>query len=281
MKRFLTVLVCLILGMAICAPVSVQAATIDTEDVAESARHALVIKSPSTGNAGEKLSMKVLDREKGSPVTKAGVWAAYCDKSAGLPAPVDSSADLAAAAVLLGRTDAEGTLTFALDRVGWYLLVAVKDGYMPGFNWIYITSARTMVIKAPETVKMMQPVTIRVLEKSVLTVEIPLAGAGVWALNVNDAASLDNRTDVEALASKHGIFLGYTDEKGYVSPAPKFRSPGRYWLVAVKRGYAPAMAKLIVEPLPTVTAVPLPQNQAIQKVNPGLSWSNLIQSIKP
>jgi hypothetical protein len=281
MKRFLTVLVYLILGIAICAPVSVQAATFDIEDAAESVRHALAIKSPSTGSTGEKLTLRVLDRESGSPVAKAGVWAAYCDKSIGLPAPIASSADLAASAVLLGRTDADGTLTFALDRVGWYLLVAVKDGYMPGFNWIYVTDTKTMVIKAPETVKMMQPVTIRVLEKSVLTVEIPVTVAGVWAINVKDAASLDNRADVEALASKHGIFLGYTDEKGYVLPAPKFRNPGRYWLVAVKKGFAQAVAKVVVEPLPTVTAVPLPQNQAVQKVKPNFSWSNIIQSIKP
>jgi hypothetical protein len=112
---------------------------------------------------------------------------------------------------------------------------------------------------------------MRVVEKSVLTLEIPVPKAGVWAVSMTDAASIAAEQDMAALTTKQGIFLGWTTEDGYVSPTPRFIRPGQYWLVAVKDGYVPGISKIMVVPLPVVTptVLPLPAAPAITNKAPG------------
>ena len=146
----------------------------------------------------------------------------------------------------LGWTNNLGQVFHAFDKSGRYFLVATKQGYKPAFSKITIKDLKEMVIRAPETVQVNEPVSIGVMEKSVLPVEIPVAGAGVWA--VPYVNTLDSLANYEAV-KKVGIFLGWTDKDGYVSPKPSFADPGQYWLVAFKDGYVPAVGKITVEPL--------------------------------
>ncbi len=277
MKRFLVVFFCLLLGVSMLLP---AAALADTGDEALAARRSLAIRAPLSGAAGEKLTLKVIDTNSGAPVPRAGVWAIYADKP-GEPSPVASTADMATNAIRLGFTGADGTLTFALNRTGWYVLAAFRDGYNPGFGWIRIVPGiKEMAIRAPEVVKVLQPVSIRVVEKSVLPVETPVAGAAVWAVSMETVAALDTNTDLDALTAKAGRLLGYSDAKGYITPAPTFNRPGKFWLVALKAGYAPSIARLVVEPLPTVTAVPAPETSA-KAVKPGFSLTAWLKNLIP
>ena len=219
------------------------------------APRALGIKVPDSGLAGEPIDMYVYDRNTGAGVPQAGVWAV---SPAAIPVLTTSNQDTVASIMqngqFIGWTDTTGKLTFKMEKPGQYLLVAVKNGYNPGFAKINIKESKTLVVKAPTVVKVLEPVSIRVLEKSVLTVEIPVAKAGVWAISVNDVATLDNTVDYAAIAQKYGVFLGWTDETGYVNPTPSFHRPGKFWLVSIKEGYQSGFSVIKVEPLAEATS---------------------------
>ena len=230
--------------------------------VVKPADKALAIKAPASAGAGEPVTIIVIDRNTGAGVSLAGVWAVAVSA---IPVPTPSttadSADLIKQyGQFIGSTDDGGKLTFKLDNPDRYLLVATKDTYTPGFARITIQVTKALVIKAPAAVPILAPVTIRVLEKSVLTVEIPVPKAGVWAVRVDDAAALDETSDFPAVANKYGLFLGWTDEQGYVNPAPKFSKPGQYWLIAIKEGYRTGLSQITVKPLETATPTPLPNS---------------------
>jgi hypothetical protein len=134
--------------------------------------------------------------------------------------------------------------------------MAFKQGYRPAFNRITIKEVPELAIRAPEQVTVLTPVPIKVVEKSVLTVEIPVAGVEVWAISLDKAAKLDNIGDYGSFAKSNGIFLGWTDQTGYVTPKPRFSVAGQYWLVAIKDGYAPGISQISVVALVKATAVP-------------------------
>ena len=180
------------------------------------------------------------------------------DETASLSATDDTVALATKKGIFLGWTNNLGQVFHAFDKPGKYFLVAAKQGYKPAFSKITIEEVKELAIRAPETVRVLQPVTIRVVQKSVLPVEIPVAGAGVWAISLDKAAKLNDLSEFAALAKSSGIFLGSTNQQGIVDPLPRFSNAGQYWLVAIKDGYAPGLSQITVTPLVRVTAVPKP-----------------------
>jgi hypothetical protein len=244
MKKTLGLVVLLLVALvAFAVPVAAQTASGSAEAVQE-ARPALAIKAPQIASVGEKVQIKVVALPGGAPVGGAGVWAVDINKSDDLTST--SSSELDRIGIFMGWTDTTGVLGCVFQNVSKYLLVSCKDGYNPGFAWIKIQPPKDMAIRNPETVQVLEPVSIRVVEKSVMPVETPVSGAGVWAVTyINTLASL---TDYDAVAAI-GIFLGWTDLEGYVSPKPYFADPGKYYLVAFKAGFVPAISQIKVIPL--------------------------------
>jgi hypothetical protein len=236
----------------------------------------LAIKAPDATPAGELVTVMIYERNSGTPVPGAGVWALSPDLLSGASNTEDIVPYLNTNGLFLGWTNNSGQVSHKFETPGRFILVTTKDSYLPGFKKMVITNdLKALVIRAPEVVKVLDPVKIQVVEKSVLTVEIPVPRAAVWAVGINDvAAGIDGTSDSAALAQKYGMLLGYTDEQGYVSPLPHFNRPGYYYLIATKEGYSSALGKIQVMPLPTATAVPVPQTSSKMVPRTGVVTSN-------
>jgi hypothetical protein len=232
---------------------------------------ALAIKSPATALAGAPVTILVYDRNSGGGVAQANVWAIA---ASAIPVTVSSNTSDTAALIAqygqyLGQTNDAGQLTFKLLKPERYLLLAVKDTYLPGFAKITIQPAKVLAIRNPLVVRILAPVEIRVVEKSVLPVEIPVSNAAVWAVKLTDMAVLDETADLSAVTEKYGLYLGSTDLQGYVNPKPVFHQEGKYWLIALKAGYLAGRSTIEVSPLVTATPTILPNTSASSATRSG------------
>ncbi|MBN1189908.1 MAG: hypothetical protein JXA46_09155 [Dehalococcoidales bacterium] len=214
----------------------------------------MAIKGPETALIYQTCEFTVYEPENGNPVSGAGIWALMVDDETVMSNDEDQMAALISdKGIFLGLTNNAGQVFHAFDEPGGYMLVATHQGYKPAFGKITISEVKELAIRAPDTVGVLQPVSLRVVEKSALPVEIPVSGAAVWAVENDGKSNPDDYTDLKFLAEKQGIFLGWTDDTGYVSPQPRFSQAGQYWLIAVKDGYVPGIDTITVKKLLTAT----------------------------
>lgn len=219
----------------------------------------MAIKGPASAYIGQTCEFTVCETNSRAVVAGAGVWAFLVTDNTTLPGTEDDLASVIQdRGIFLGLTNNLGQVYHAFTEAGPYLLLAIKSGYKPAFSKILIEEMKELVIRAPETVRVFRPVPIRVVEKSVLTVEIPVRGASVWAISTSDKASLDDVTSAEMadLVKSQGFLLGWTNKTGYVIPRPRFSQAGQYWLIAIKDGYIPGIDTITVLGLQTVTQIP-------------------------
>jgi hypothetical protein len=195
------------------------------------------------------------------------------DKQQGIPliAEVTDQAsinEMLKAGNFIGNTNDRGQVSYIFDNSGVYVLIAVKDGYLPARHKISITLAETnsILIKVPSLAQVKEQVIITALDWGRGDV---ISGAAVYAMKwqnevgkvqrntfrlqnkapvepdpVMFLASSTNQTggfglnlafpSVDEVAEK-GILLGYTGDEGKVSCS--FDETGRYVIVAVKDGY--------------------------------------------
>jgi hypothetical protein len=268
MKRFIiAVLVVLAVLLGGTLPVYAYNISPTAVSIVPVAKPALVIKAPGSAALGAPVTITVYETKSNAPVSGSSVWALPADSIA---VTASGNADIASAAakygIFLGETDKQGQVNAKFAKSGQYILVAVKDGYTPGTAKISIGNLKALVIRAPAAVKVLQPFSLRVVETSILTVEIPVANADVWAVNAVAASALNTNADIAAAAQKYGIHLGETGTDGYLNPEPELSRAGTYWLIALKDGYTPAIIKImVVGPVavtptlitpPTVTPLP-------------------------
>ena len=163
-------------------------------------------------------------------------------------------------------------MQFTFKDPGLYVLVAVKDGYLPGGTRINIKGiqpAKALEINALFNISAGQPIYIKVWEKGT---NQPVAQAAVYVLKISDSgdikvmpptANIDKvqngqvsiTAEVKAMpptanngkaqneadrAREKGAFAGYTDDTGQV--VFTFGSSGQYILAAFKDGYNPAFS---------------------------------------
>jgi len=226
---------------------------------------ALGIKVPRIAPVGEEFTMGVFQRGIFEPVEGAGVWALSRDDAKALKediAPLREAGDLSAAqdtdfesmvsiyGTFLGRTNGEGKLSTTIDETGGYLLVAVKQGFIPGYAPLSVREIPDALgIRAPKVAPVGEEFTMGVFQRGY---NKPVEGAGVWALSRDDAEALKEDTaplreagdlsaaqdtDFESMVSIYGTFLGRTNGEGKLSAT--IDEAGGYLLVAVKRGFIP------------------------------------------
>ena len=180
------------------------------------------------------------------------------------PAEIDWESLIKVRGIFLGRTDERGNLEHTFSESGGRLLVAVKRGYFPARQGIFIGSfPQALAMEVQRWARVGETVPMTVFERGSGE---PVQGAGIWALTREQAETLREEmtamresdeasladTDWESLVSIRGIFLGRTDERGRLEHA--FSQPGGYALVSVKRGYFPGHAFIIIRaPRPEVT----------------------------
>lgn len=245
----------------------------------------LGIKAPRTAEVGRPVTITVVERYAQEPVAKAGVYALKIGEIVSSQpveetpqAEVDYVAEAEKTAALVrekgvsvGYTDRNGEVVHSFDETGRYLLVAIKDGYTPGFTYIAITLAlhRALAIEAPDEADVGRPVRIAVKE---LHTNQPVAQASIYALKVegmDEAIRLILRAakgDFASVVEEQGAFIGSTGDDGVL--VHRFDQAGHYILMATKDGYVPDFAGVYVKPL----GIAYPEK--IDAVRPGTGNSN-------
>ncbi len=260
----------------------------------------LSIRAPASAAAGQQVTIKAVEGNGGQPVEKAAIYAfspgiimpptvrqapAPADNGTATAAVIDSALSPVTSAeaqilinenkdrsFFIGHTGNNGELHFTFKDPGLYVLVAVKDGYLPGgarINIKGIQPAKALEINALFNMSAGQPVYIKVWEKGS---NQPVAKAAVYVLKISDSSVINvmppgvnndkaqngkisitaevkvmpptannDKAQGEAnRAREKGAFAGYTDDNGQA--AFSFSSSGQYILAAFKDGYSPAFS---------------------------------------
>jgi hypothetical protein len=118
---------------------------------------ALAIKSPRTAAPGQTVTFTVHLVGTTTPVSDAAVWLVTADNAAALQARiaeikaanqgnlqnVDWESVLNIQANKLNRTNASGQTTGSFSNGGIYLVITLKKGYIPGYNYMTVFAATT------------------------------------------------------------------------------------------------------------------------------------------
>ncbi len=243
---------------------------------------ALGIEAPKRIAPGAEITINVFDRLTQDKVEGAGIWAvtkenievlkaaaqAFKEDTSITAAEKDYEALVKAYAIFLGQTDKHGQLKYTFDETGGYLLVAVKQGYIPGFSPLAVISTpKALSIKAnPPQAHVCKNIILNVFDHANSD---PVEGASLWAvskeqvealkaavraLNEDKTLSLEEK-DYEAVIKLYGTFLGKTDPDGKLDIT--FSQAGNYLLVAVKKGCIPGFTVIPIKEMPQVS------NQAV------------------
>jgi len=115
-------------------------------------RVGLAIVAPRMSPIGEEVSMTVFERKNQNPVGSADIWAVPREKTEDLKAKiaelreesenglrdVDWNSLVGDYGFLLGTTQGNGRLMYTFTEIEGYLLIAIKQGYLPGRTFIAI-----------------------------------------------------------------------------------------------------------------------------------------------
>ena len=107
--------------------------------VAPALKPALAIKAPALADVGQKVTIKVVDRHTGKPISRAGVWAINVTNMKSQTDDAEAYASMAKkSGHFLGWTNWRGNVYHRFSEQGRYVLVTAKDGFVPGFDRIAI-----------------------------------------------------------------------------------------------------------------------------------------------
>ena len=240
----------------------------DTDASSVRMARALAVRAPGAAVVGQTVTIAVVERHSGSPVSEAACFAIAFEDVAAEAAERESLAELAETrGHFIGWTNEDGQVTHRFDEAGRYLLVAVKEGYLPGVARIAVYSMPALAIRAPDVAQVGQTVTIAVVERHSGR---PVSEAACFAIAVEDiAAEVADRGALAELVQERGYFIGWTDDSGQVTH--RFDEAGRYILVAAKYGFAPGIDRIMVRSGP-VTAKRMPTEGPYRPAGPPPGW---------
>lgn len=261
-------------------PLSIMAAGQNTTDTTTNPvpRVHLAIVQPWVVRVGQNMQLTVFERLNQAPISDAGVWTITKDKidtvrqavkalnAKGLDNVTEAAYEniLNADGTSLGQTDSNGRLTYSFNGPANYWLVALKEGYLPGFS--HLAVREVLAISAPKKAAPGDSVNITVDQKGTTD---PVSGAGVWTIDFSNAKALKDKlaelrtankgnlqnADWASVLSNLATSLGTTDANGQVTHS---FDKGRYLLITTVKGCVPAYTSIaIVAPKaiqsPTVT----------------------------
>ena len=233
----------------------------------EAVRLGLTIEAPAFVKAGEPIRMQVVTRPGERPVPEAEVWGINLSN---VTAYTSLAADVAsisqASGFLLGTTNDRGYVEPApqIWREGKYMLIAIKPNFDPGFAFMKVTSRIPLTLRAPDTARVDETITMTVTGPDgegiprVAMFAIPLQNAVDGTITnrsydqlLEDADAYaeildDPETEAkwkedpqayESIVNMRRYFIGFTDRNGQLNHA--FDEAGPYLMIAAKRGYVP------------------------------------------
>jgi hypothetical protein len=264
LKHILPGLLTLLIGIVLVLPTA--APTLADSDnvtpVPPVGIQALIIKVDNTVELGQPVTITVVSRRSNETIAGATV---YAIKTSGRVGPADPAnyttlnsefeALTESDGISIGKTGSDGTVSATLAVAGRYLLIATKDGFIPGF-------ARLNVKQVGAKAKLNLKVTVSSPsgQQVMITVTESISGqatenATVYALKVENTRDIKQKPltanngkpvvgpgpNYADRARENGVLAGSTDSAGQVSY--NFPSPGQYILAAFKEGYAPAVTR--------------------------------------
>lgn len=222
----------------------------------------LKIEAPARAPVNELVEMKVVNKNDGQGVAGADVWAislphacALTDKA--IPADEvktaleglrladveDLEGFLSAYGFYLGPTGDDGSLEYAFEEVGRYVLVATKDGYVPGVKRITVVADKALAIRGPRMAEVGEVVTFTSVTRGSGTV---VEGVALYALSwpfcgaaLMTPIEAGETSWLEQLATDDGEYLGVTNLEGELDHS--FSEEGMYIIVGIKEGYVPGV----------------------------------------
>jgi len=258
----------------------------------------LMVKVANTIQAGQPATITVFSRRSNETIAGATVYAIKTNgkllaagpgNSASRDIGIEDSGEsdsirfealAGSEGMMIGITGDNGTVSATLAVVGRYLLIATKDGYIPGFARLQVRGAGNQAklnIKVALNAVAGQPAVIQVTQQSDGQAT---ENATVYALKVETGKDIKqmpptakNGKAVIGLgggdadrARQNGVLVGSTDSAGQVTYI--FPTPGQYIVAAFKAGYVPGFSRINVRQAAAVTPVPVPQATTASPVQP-------------
>jgi len=140
LKRIVLGTLALVMASAMVLPVGgIAMAQPEPADSAQLVTQALAIKAPKEARVGQVITITVVEKHTSRPVPRAGVWAIDINNIKNEVNDAEAYASLAEkCGEFLGWTDSHGNVFHRFVKPGKYVLVAVKDGFVPDFTKITI-----------------------------------------------------------------------------------------------------------------------------------------------
>jgi hypothetical protein len=228
----------------------------------------LAIVAPRVTNPGLAMSLTVFQRQNQTPVEGVQVWTlnresiksykdlfkAYKNRGQDNTAPESLQSLLESNASLIGETNPAGKLSTTFNTAGFYILVAVKPGYIPG--WQFLLVRNILVIKGPESAVVGETSLFSLTDKASTET---VAGVQVWAIAKADLPALKaalkkdflaprgdlSEADWNAILKSKARLLGATDQNGQVEGT--FTQEGKYLVLAVMEGKIAGLTLIVIE----------------------------------
>jgi len=286
LKFIIPGLMALLMGITMVLPASVPAqADASNKGLLQPVKKsALMIKVENPVVAGQPVTITVFSRHSHETIAGAPVYAIKTSNRVG-PAGTDNyttlnanvEALIEADGTLLGTSGSGGTLSATVSESGRYLLIATRDGYIPGFARMVVKEKEVsdqklrLIIQAPTSAPAGQQVRIKVtggssgqavenatisaiktapaLPPVVRPVPVPVENGTAIQMAISQRAPIMIDSEKEdALAGRLGkreIVLGSSNSAGEV--VYTFTDPGTFMLLARKSGYLPGARRINIQ----------------------------------
>ncbi len=283
MKYLISGLMAILIVIAAALPASIplQADSIRKGAPLLVKKSALMIKIEEPVITSQPVTITVFSRHSHETIAGAPVYAIRTDNRFG-PAGTDNYTTLSTEVealidsdgALLGTSGSDGTLSATVTEAGRYILIATKDGYIPGFARMVVKQKNEndqklrLILQAPASAPTGQQITIKVIAGSsaqavdnvtvsaiktggtlppvIRPVPVPVEnGTATQMVTGTQAPIMIDAEQEDALAGRLGkreIVLGSSNSAGEV--VYTFEDSGTYMLLARKKGYLPGARRI-------------------------------------
>ncbi|MDD5312954.1 MAG: hypothetical protein PHO26_07975 [Dehalococcoidia bacterium] len=197
MKRIFSGLFSLITALALVMPAAapVFAESDGSANSQLSSQASLMIKAPNMTDISQPVTITVFGKQSRGTVAGAAVYALKtsdlvisADKANYTSILADYEALAEAKGMFIGNTGEDGAVKATFTETGRYLLVATRDGYVPGFSRITVTLAavKGLNLRNPGAAELNKEVTFTVTERYSSTA---VAGASIYAQLISEVST--------------------------------------------------------------------------------------------
>jgi len=284
MKHIYSGLFALIMGIVIALPAVAPAQADSGNTIPAVTIPALMIKVNNPVEVGQPITITVFSRHSNETIAGAPVYAIKTSGRVGSADPGnyttltdDFEALLESNGTLIGTTGSDGRLSGVLVETGRYLLIATKDGFIPGLARLQVKQVTEggqklrLNLQAPASSPIGQQVTIKVtygisgeaVENATVSAfktanrmppiikpaPVPTENGTATQMIIGQQSSIMIDAEREdALAGRLGkreIILGSSNNTGEVSYI--FNDPGTFMLLVRKDGYLPGTGRINIQ----------------------------------